>query len=224
MTMFPRSIAVAKIRRGWPCAVTALPVGPDGRLSPNEGTRPRRPARNCGFPVVLPMGETFDAAVVEDGQLNLWLTAVIVLGSTAAGVGLFMLHRRHAPEGGYFSDGDRAAGVFGVLTTGFAILLGFIIYLAFLSDDTARSGARQESTLDPALPGRATAPRAGCDQAFEPAGLLRAGSRRCRVAPAPGRSQAALQPLGDPTLRGVQARFSRRHRRSRTARIPSGST
>jgi hypothetical protein len=30
MTMFPRSIAVAKIRRGCPCAVTALPVGPDG--------------------------------------------------------------------------------------------------------------------------------------------------------------------------------------------------
>ncbi len=78
--------------------------------------------------------------------MNLWLTAVIVLGSTALGVGLFMIHRRHAPEGGYFSDGDRAAGVFGVLTTGFAILLGFIIYLAFLSYDTARSGARQEAT------------------------------------------------------------------------------
>jgi hypothetical protein len=28
--MFPRSIAVAKIRRGCPCAVTALAVGPDG--------------------------------------------------------------------------------------------------------------------------------------------------------------------------------------------------
>ena len=60
--------------------------------------------------------------------MNLWLTAVIVLGSTAVGVGLFMLHRRHAPDGGYVSDGDRAAGVFGVLTTGFAILLGFVIY------------------------------------------------------------------------------------------------
>ena len=33
-----------------------------------------------------------------------------------------------------------------MLTTGFAILLGFIIYLAFLSYDTARSGARQEAT------------------------------------------------------------------------------
>ena len=57
-----------------------------------------------------------------------------------------MLHRRHAPEGRVLSDGDRAAGVFGVLTTGFAVLFGFIICLAFLSYDTARSGARQEST------------------------------------------------------------------------------
>jgi hypothetical protein len=82
----------------------------------------------------------------EDDDVNLWLTALIVVGSTAVGVGLFMWHRRHAPEGGYFSDGDRAAGVFGVLTTGFAILLGFVIYLAFLSYDTARSGARAEAT------------------------------------------------------------------------------
>ena len=32
--------------------------------------------------------------------------------------------RRQAPEGGYFDDGDRASGVFGVLATGFALLLG----------------------------------------------------------------------------------------------------
>ena len=32
--------------------------------------------------------------------------------------------RRQAPEGGYFNDGDRASGVFGVLATGFALLLG----------------------------------------------------------------------------------------------------
>ena len=34
--------------------------------------------------------------------------------------------RRRAPEGGYFNDGDRASGVFGVLATGFALLLGFV--------------------------------------------------------------------------------------------------
>ena len=78
--------------------------------------------------------------------MNLWLTALIVLGATAIAVAVFLGLRRFAPEGGFFSDGDRAAGVFGVLATGFAVLLGFIIYLAFLSYDTARSGARSEAT------------------------------------------------------------------------------
>ena len=34
-----------------------------------------------------------------------------------------LLVRRHAPDGSYFHDGDRAAGVFGVLATGFAVLV-----------------------------------------------------------------------------------------------------
>jgi hypothetical protein len=78
--------------------------------------------------------------------MNLWLSALIVLAATAAAIGLFLLLRRFMPEGGVFTDGDRAAGVFGVLATGFAVLLGFVVYLAFLSYDTARSGAREEAT------------------------------------------------------------------------------
>ena len=35
--------------------------------------------------------------------------------------------RRKAPEGSYFADSDRAAGIFGVLATGFSVLLGFLI-------------------------------------------------------------------------------------------------
>src|SRR6187551_1198615 len=58
-----------------------------------------------------------------------------------------LLLRRRAPDGGYFNDGDRAAGVFGVLATGFAVLLGFIVFLAFTSYDTARSGAEDEALL-----------------------------------------------------------------------------
>ena len=82
----------------------------------------------------------------ENRRVNLGLTALIVIGATAIAVGVFLLFRRYAPEGGFFTDGDRAAGVFGVLATGFAVLLGFLVYLAFLSYDTARSGARQEAT------------------------------------------------------------------------------
>ena len=56
-----------------------------------------------------------------------------------------LLVRRGAPDGSYFEDGDRAAGVFGVLATGFAVLLGFVVFLAFESYDTSRSGAETEA-------------------------------------------------------------------------------
>ena len=58
-----------------------------------------------------------------------------------------LLVRRRAPAGSYFEDGDRAAGVFGVIATGFAVMLGFVIFLAFESYDTSRSGAEAEAQV-----------------------------------------------------------------------------
>src|SRR5688500_5621592 len=58
-----------------------------------------------------------------------------------------LLVRRSAPEGSYFADGDRASGVFGVLATGFSVLLGFIVFLAFTSYDQSRSGAETEALM-----------------------------------------------------------------------------
>ena len=58
-----------------------------------------------------------------------------------------LLVRRKAPDGSYFNDGDRAAGVFGVLATGFAVLLGFVVFLAFTSYDAARAGAEPEALI-----------------------------------------------------------------------------
>ena len=58
-----------------------------------------------------------------------------------------LLVRRRAPEGSYFADGDRASGVFGVIATGFSVLLGFIIFLAFTSYDNSRSGAETEALI-----------------------------------------------------------------------------
>jgi hypothetical protein len=58
-----------------------------------------------------------------------------------------LLVRRGAPEGSYFTDGDRASGVFGVLATGFAILLGLVVVLAFTSYDESRAGAEDEARL-----------------------------------------------------------------------------
>src|SRR4051794_2356154 len=71
------------------------------------------------------------------------LTAAVV----AVAVTAMLLVRRRAPEGGFFTDGDRAAGVFGVLATGFSVLLGFIVFLAFTSYDQSRSGAEQEALI-----------------------------------------------------------------------------
>jgi hypothetical protein len=70
---------------------------------------------------------------------------VVVVLAAALGVGALLFVRRRAPEGSYFADGDRAAGVFGVLATGFSVLLGFVIFLAFTSYDESRTGAETEA-------------------------------------------------------------------------------
>jgi hypothetical protein len=79
--------------------------------------------------------------------VNLLLGLAFVLIVTAVTVASMLLVRRHAPEGSYFTDGDRASGVFGVLATGFSVLLGFIIFLGFTSYDESRSGAEEEATI-----------------------------------------------------------------------------
>ena len=73
------------------------------------------------------------------------VAALIVLGASAIMIAAILLVRRRAPEGGYFNDGDRAAGVFGVVATGFALLFGFVIFLAFTKYDGSRAGAETEA-------------------------------------------------------------------------------
>jgi hypothetical protein len=70
---------------------------------------------------------------------------LIIVAATALAVAAMLLVRRWAPEGSVFEDGDRAAGAFGVLATGFSVLLGLIIFLAFTSYDDSRSGAEAEA-------------------------------------------------------------------------------
>ncbi len=70
---------------------------------------------------------------------------VACLGAAAVAIGALLLIRRRAPDGGFFNDGDRAAGTFGMLATGFAILLGFVVVLAFESFDQSRTGAEDEA-------------------------------------------------------------------------------
>jgi hypothetical protein len=63
--------------------------------------------------------------------MNVFLAAAITLVAVVIAVTAILIVRRRAPEGSYFSDGDRAAGFFGVLAAGFAILVGLVVFLAF---------------------------------------------------------------------------------------------
>jgi amino acid transporter len=77
--------------------------------------------------------------------MNIVWGFLVVVAATGLAVAVMMLLRRQAPEGGYYNDSDRASGVFGVIATGFSVLLGFIIFLAFESYDEARTGAETEA-------------------------------------------------------------------------------
>ena len=58
--------------------------------------------------------------------MNIAVAILIVVVATAISIVAMLRVRRRAPDGSYFHDGDRAAGVFGVLATGFAVLLGLV--------------------------------------------------------------------------------------------------
>jgi hypothetical protein len=76
----------------------------------------------------------------------LWGIAIVAVADAAA-ITAMLLVRRRAPEGSFFTDGDRASGVFGVLATGFAIFAGFVIFLAFTTYDQSRAGAEAEALI-----------------------------------------------------------------------------
>ena len=79
--------------------------------------------------------------------MNLVWAMLVVVATAALAVAAMLLVRRSAPEGSRFADGDRASGVFGVLATGFSVLLGFVVFLAFESYDQSRSGAEEEALV-----------------------------------------------------------------------------
>jgi hypothetical protein len=77
--------------------------------------------------------------------MNVFVASLVVAVSAGLAIAALLLVRRRAPDGSYFHDGDRAAGVFGVLATGFAVLLGLVVVLAFTSYDESRAGAETEA-------------------------------------------------------------------------------
>ncbi len=77
--------------------------------------------------------------------MSVVVAVLLVVFATGGAIAAMLVVRRTAPDGSYFNDGDRAAGVFGVLATGFAVLLGFVVFLAFSSYDGSRAGAETEA-------------------------------------------------------------------------------
>ena len=77
--------------------------------------------------------------------MNFRIAALVVLGAVGVAVTGMYLVRRRAPVGGFFTSLDRAGGVFGVVGTAFAVLLAFVIFLAFESYGNAKEEARQEA-------------------------------------------------------------------------------
>ena len=92
-----------------------------------------------------------------DDAMNIVIAFLIVVAATAVAVAVMLVARRRAPDGGYFADGDRAAGIFGVLATGFSVLLGFLIFLGLreLRRFPVGSGDRgvDRRSTDPDRPG-----------------------------------------------------------------------
>jgi hypothetical protein len=141
--------------------------------------------------------------------VNILIATLVTVGATAITVTAMLLVRSRAPEGSRFRDGDRASGVFGVLATGFSVLLGFIIFLAFESYDDARSGAEEEAQV--VAQQLQTAQFLPPDAAVELSGQLVCYARSVATteweAMADGRLGEAVNPWGVEmfrTIRGVE--------------------
>ena len=70
---------------------------------------------------------------------------IIVVATLLVGLGTFFYRRHIAPEGGVFSGIESADGIFGVVGTGFAVLLGFVIFASFGSYQAARDYTGEEA-------------------------------------------------------------------------------
>jgi hypothetical protein len=73
------------------------------------------------------------------------IVVVVVLGAVAISIGLLVLLRRRAPEG-WWVDPGRAAGVLGAARSPFAVILAFVILVAFQGFNDAKQGAQQEAS------------------------------------------------------------------------------
>lgn len=77
--------------------------------------------------------------------MDLLLGGVVIVAASVAAVVLLLVVRRWSPHGGHFTDTTRAAGVFTILATFFAVLFAFVVLFAFGAYDSTRSAASLEA-------------------------------------------------------------------------------
>lgn len=79
--------------------------------------------------------------------MNIALSVLIVIGTSAASVVALLLVRRWSPTGGHFGDTGRAVGVFTILATSFAVLFAFVVFFAFGTYDRSGTSAEVEAQV-----------------------------------------------------------------------------
>lgn len=77
--------------------------------------------------------------------MNLAWSSFLVVVSAGAAMAALLLVRRRSPHGGHFDDTGRAAGVFSILATSFAVLFAFVVFLAYGSYDRSSASAESEA-------------------------------------------------------------------------------
>ena len=77
--------------------------------------------------------------------MNLLVVLGIVLGAVAVGVGLMYVVRRVAGPDHFLQEMTHGAAIFGVVGTAFAVLLAFVMFVAFQSYTNAKDSAVAEA-------------------------------------------------------------------------------
>jgi hypothetical protein len=75
--------------------------------------------------------------------VNAWVVIGILVLAVALALGGLLIARRQ--EGGWWKDPGRAAGVLGAARSPFAVILAFVIFIAFQGYNEARHNAEQEA-------------------------------------------------------------------------------
>jgi len=77
--------------------------------------------------------------------VNVLVAALIIAGACTLTCGLLLAVHRFGGRDVLLADTTRGAGVYGVVGTSFAVLLAFVVLVAFESYNDAREGAEQEA-------------------------------------------------------------------------------